>query len=65
MVDQPYTRPLPVHRTTDTEKKNADIHASRGIRTHGPSTREGVDSSWLDRAALSSAVAVYSQILRY
>jgi hypothetical protein len=40
-------RPLPTHRTTQTQNKRTDIHASRGIRTHYPSVRAGEDGSCL------------------
>jgi hypothetical protein len=35
--DQPVSRPLPTHRTTRTQNKHTDIHASSGIRIHDPS----------------------------
>jgi hypothetical protein len=50
MGDQPVTRPLPTHRTTQTQNKrihNADIHALSGIRAHDPSVRANEDSSCL------------------
>jgi hypothetical protein len=34
--DQPVARPLPTHRTTQTEYTQADMHASSGVRTHDP-----------------------------
>jgi hypothetical protein len=43
--DQPVTRPLPAHRTAQTQNKLTDIHASSGIRTHDPSVRAGEDGS--------------------
>jgi hypothetical protein len=46
--DQPIARPLPTHRTTQTQKKtHTDIHTSSVIRTHDPSVRAGEDSSCL------------------
>jgi hypothetical protein len=45
--DQAVWRPLPTHRTTQTQNKHTDIHASSRIRTHDPSVREGEDSSCL------------------
>jgi hypothetical protein len=46
--DQPVARPLPTHRTTQTQKKRqTDIHALSGIRTHDPSVWASEDSSWL------------------
>jgi hypothetical protein len=45
--DQPVARPLPTHRTTQTQNKRTDIHASGGIRTHDPSVRAGEDSTCL------------------
>jgi hypothetical protein len=44
--DQPVTRPLPTHRTAQTQT-HTDIHALRGIRTHNPSVRTSEDSSCL------------------
>jgi hypothetical protein len=49
--DQPVARPLPTHRTTQTEQTHTDIHASSGILTHDPSFRASEDSSCLRRAA--------------
>jgi hypothetical protein len=43
--DQPVARPLPTHRTTQTQNKRTDIHVSSGIRTHDPSVRPSEDSS--------------------
>jgi hypothetical protein len=40
--NQPVSRPLPTHRTTQT-----DIHVSSGIRTHDPSVWAGEDGSCL------------------
>jgi hypothetical protein len=48
--DQPVKRPLPIHRTTQTQKKNAhntDIYALSEIRTHNPNVRASEDSSCL------------------
>jgi hypothetical protein len=47
--DQPVARPLPTHRTTQTQKKaqNTDIHVLSGIRTHDPSVRASEGSSCL------------------
>jgi hypothetical protein len=45
--DQPVTKPLPTHRTTQTQNKRTDIHASSEIRTHDPSVRSGEDGSCL------------------
>jgi hypothetical protein len=47
--DQPVARPLPTHRTTQTQNKrrHTDIHALSGIRTHDPSVRASEDSSCL------------------
>jgi hypothetical protein len=47
--DQSIARPLPTHRTTQTqnERTHTDIHALRGIRTHDPSIRASEDSSCL------------------
>jgi hypothetical protein len=48
--DQPVARPLPKHRTTQTQNKRVhtpNIHALSGIRTHDPSVRENEDSSCL------------------
>jgi hypothetical protein len=47
MGDQPVARPLPTHRTKQTEQMHTDIHASSGIRTHDPSIRAGEDVSCL------------------
>jgi hypothetical protein len=45
--DQPVARPLPTHRTTQTQNKRTDIHALSGIRTHDPSVPASEDSSCL------------------
>jgi hypothetical protein len=45
--DQPVARPLPTHRTTQTQYKHTDIHALSGIRNHDPSVLAGGDSSCL------------------
>jgi hypothetical protein len=48
--DQPVARPLPTHRTTETQnKRTQDIHSSSGIRTHAHdlSVRAGEDDSCL------------------
>jgi hypothetical protein len=48
--DQPVARPLPKHRTTQTQNKRIhtpNIHALNGIRTHDPSFRASEDSSCL------------------
>jgi hypothetical protein len=41
--NQPVARPLLAHRTTQTQDKSTDIHASSRIRTHDPSVRTGED----------------------
>jgi hypothetical protein len=43
--DQSVARPLPTHRTTQTEKTHTGIHAVSGIRTYDPSVRASEDSS--------------------
>jgi hypothetical protein len=43
--DQPVARPLPTHRTTQTQNKRIDIHASSGIRTEDTSVWAGEDNS--------------------
>jgi hypothetical protein len=43
--DQPVARPLPTHRTTQTQNICTGIEASSGIRTHDPSVRVGEDGS--------------------
>jgi hypothetical protein len=46
--DRPIARPLPKHRTTQTQNKpNRDIYALSGIRTHDTNGRAGEDSSCL------------------
>jgi hypothetical protein len=45
--DQPVARPLPTHRTTQTQNNNRDIHAFSGILTYDPSVRATEDSSCL------------------
>jgi hypothetical protein len=48
--DQPVARPLPKHRTTQTQNKRIhrpNIHALSGIRTHDPSVRASEESSCL------------------
>jgi hypothetical protein len=50
MGDQPVARPLPTHRTTQTQNKRThtpNIHARTGIRTHDHSVRASEDSSCL------------------
>jgi hypothetical protein len=47
--DQPVARPLPTHRTIQTQNKrhNTDIHALSLVPTHVPSVRASEDSSGL------------------
>jgi hypothetical protein len=48
--EQPVARPLPKHRTTQTQNKRLhppNIHALIGIRAHDPSVRANEDSSCL------------------
>jgi hypothetical protein len=47
--DQPVGRPLPTHRTTQTQNihTHTDIHALSGIRTHDHKFRASEDSSCL------------------
>jgi hypothetical protein len=45
--DQSVTRPLPIHRTTQTHNKCIVIHASSGIRIHDSRVRASEDSSCL------------------
>jgi hypothetical protein len=48
--DQPVARPLPKHRTTQTQNKRIhtpNIHALSGIRTHDPRVHASKDSSCL------------------
>jgi hypothetical protein len=46
--DQLVSRPLPKHRTTQTQNKHIpNIHALSGIRTHDPSVHASEDSSSL------------------
>jgi hypothetical protein len=45
--DQPVARPLPIHKTTQTQNKRTNIHALSGIRTHDPRVRAGEDNSCL------------------
>jgi hypothetical protein len=48
MGDQPVARPLPIHRTTQTQNKHTQyIRALSGIRTQDLSVRAGEDSSCL------------------
>jgi hypothetical protein len=50
MSDQLIARPLPKHRTTQTQNKHIHIpntHALCGIRTHDPGFRASEDSTWL------------------
>jgi hypothetical protein len=54
MSDQPVARPLPKHRTTQTQNKRIhtpNIHALSGIWTHDPSVRANEDVHALDDAA--------------
>jgi hypothetical protein len=45
--DQPVARPLPRHRTAQTQKTHTDIRASIGIRRYDPSVQAGEDGSCL------------------
>jgi hypothetical protein len=45
--DQPVARPLHTHKTTQTQNKRTDTHASSGIRTSDPSFWAGEDGSCL------------------
>jgi hypothetical protein len=48
--DQPDAKPLPKHRTTETQTKRihtSNIHALSGIRTYDSNVRESEDSSCL------------------
>jgi hypothetical protein len=45
--DQTVSRTLPTQRTTQTQNKYTNIHASSGIRTHDPSVRADEDGSCL------------------
>jgi len=45
--DRPKARLLSTNRTTQHRKTRTPIHASRGIRTHGPSVWVAEDSSYL------------------
>jgi hypothetical protein len=47
--DQPVARPLPTHRTAQTQNKHThtDKYALSGIRTHDPSVRASDDNSCL------------------
>jgi hypothetical protein len=50
MSDQLGARPLPKHRTTQTQNKHIhilNIHALCGIRTHDPGFRGNEDSTYL------------------
>jgi hypothetical protein len=37
--DQPVARPVPTHRTAQTQNKHIGIRASSGIRIHDPSVQ--------------------------
>jgi hypothetical protein len=67
--DQPVARPVPKHRTTQTQNKSihiANIHALGRIRTHDPSVRASEDSSchrprgYCDRLASERAKTVHA-----
>jgi hypothetical protein len=67
--DQPVARPLPKHRTTQTENTRIDtpnIHVLTGIQTHDSSVRATEDSSCLrlrgycDRLASERAKTVHA-----
>jgi hypothetical protein len=45
--DKPVARPLPTHRTVQTQNKHTQIHVSSGIRTYDPSVWVGEDRSCL------------------
>jgi hypothetical protein len=60
--DQPVTRPLPKHRTTQTQNKRIhtrNIHALSGIRTHDPSVRASENSSYLRQHGYCDRVSQY------
>jgi hypothetical protein len=42
--EQPVARPLPTHRTRQTQNKSTHIHALSRIRTHDPRVRASEDS---------------------
>jgi hypothetical protein len=44
--DQPVIRPLPTHRTTQTQNKHTYVHNLIGIRTHNACGRASEDSSY-------------------
>jgi hypothetical protein len=52
MGDQPITRLLATHRTTQTLNKHTDIHASSEIQTHDTIVFAGETVRGLDRAII-------------
>jgi hypothetical protein len=65
--DQPVARPLPTHRTTQTQNKRShDIHALNGIRNHDPSVGEIENSSCVrPRGHCDLIKGVYVYIHKY
>jgi hypothetical protein len=64
--DQHVARPLPTHRTTQTQNTHTDIHVSSGIQTHDPSVRARKDISYLrQRTLLFSINKKYSCKIKY
>jgi hypothetical protein len=60
--DQLVARPLPTRRTTQTQNKRRDIHASSGIRTHVPSVRAAEDGSCFRPRGHCDRLSLYTQI---
>jgi hypothetical protein len=69
MSDRPVSRPLPIHRTAQTEQTHRDIHALSGIRTYDPSVRVSETSSCLrtgghcDQQSKSTVLKYKSHVL--
>jgi hypothetical protein len=66
--DQPVTRPLPTHSTTQPQNKRTQtsmpIHALSGIRTHNPSVRASEGSSCVETTVIGWSREYLSVILR-
>jgi hypothetical protein len=64
--DQPLARPLPEHRTTQTQNKHIpNIHSLYGIRTHDPGFRASEDSTCHDRMSAVTRVEFITDRLQY
>jgi hypothetical protein len=63
--DQPVARPLPMHRTTQTQNKCTDIHASSGIRSRDPGVPASEDTSCLRPSGHCGRLPIPIQFIIY